>query len=99
MRFLGGSWGALLAAGQHAQRRVGRPLGGGWDMGTALWRAGAIFCMQPVPRSPPLCPSLDWRSRPAPPPPKLAALVAVHSDSWLLSLAFFKGARFTREQR
>ncbi|KAI8474265.1 MAG: hypothetical protein J3K34DRAFT_408729 [Monoraphidium minutum] len=27
------------------------------------------------------------------------ALVAVHSDSWLLSLAFYKGARFNREQR
>lgn len=27
------------------------------------------------------------------------ALVAVHSDSWLLSLAFFKAARFNREQR
>jgi len=27
------------------------------------------------------------------------ALVAVHSDAWLLSLAFFKGARFNREQR
>lgn len=27
------------------------------------------------------------------------ALVAVHSDSWLLSLAFYKGARLNREQR
>ncbi|GBF90758.1 hypothetical protein Rsub_03059 [Raphidocelis subcapitata] len=27
------------------------------------------------------------------------ALVAVHSDSWLLSLAFYKAARFNREQR
>jgi hypothetical protein len=27
------------------------------------------------------------------------ALVAVHSDSWLLALAFYKGARFNREQR
>jgi hypothetical protein len=27
------------------------------------------------------------------------ALVAVHSDSWLLSLVFYKGARFNREQR
>eukprot|EP00878_Enallax_costatus_P021179 GHUV01022414.1.p1 GENE.GHUV01022414.1~~GHUV01022414.1.p1 ORF type:complete len:155 (+),score=42.21 GHUV01022414.1:435-899(+) len=27
------------------------------------------------------------------------ALVAVHSDSWLLALAFYKGARLNREQR
>lgn len=27
------------------------------------------------------------------------ALVAVHSDSWLLALAFYKGARLNKEQR
>jgi hypothetical protein len=27
------------------------------------------------------------------------ALVAVHSDSWLLALAFYKAARFNKEQR
>lgn len=27
------------------------------------------------------------------------ALVAVHSDSWLLALAFYKGARLGRDQR
>jgi hypothetical protein len=27
------------------------------------------------------------------------SLVAVHSDSWLLALAFYKAARFNKEQR
>jgi hypothetical protein len=27
------------------------------------------------------------------------SLVAVHSDSWLLALAFYKGVRLDREQR
>ncbi len=26
-------------------------------------------------------------------------MVAVHSDSWLMGLAFYKGARLTKEQR
>lgn len=33
------------------------------------------------------------------PRPEWLTLIAVHSDAWLMSLAFFKGVRLGKEER
>ena len=51
----------------------------------------ACHCLSQQSRQlPPLCPPQrkDW-----------LCLVAVHSDTWLLSMAFYAGARLNRESR